>query len=364
MTNPPRSWTTGLGLKTLAILLLSTLLISCGSSKKFDEFIPSRIISMGDTLSYMDFSYGADAVNPLTSIDPATGKTDHWLTVYAAGYGLTSLGASATGSKNVIFLNNDTYLQGLASQATGPCPTIAAPYKPASSQPRCALGTYATVSNQVASLPTAQSGDLVVITFGMGDVFEMADTLGNTPATDAKIQEASDIGLRFINLADRVYQLGFKHVLVIPTLDYSSSAHAASKSDTYRANLTKLTQALILGANRNCNGGCVAGDNKPYPSRSEGVWNPNLSNWIQNVVLFGGSYGYPKANINNGSGTASSPLCLYPTPLTNAACNPNNALTDSSGYPFFYSGDLFLTPSLHRIVGSFVYAYSRGTIGF
>ena len=124
MMKPTRSWTTGLGLKTLATLLLSTLLISCGSSKKYDEFMPTRIISIGDALSYMDFSYGATAVNPLTSIDPATGKTDHWLMVYAAAYGLTQIGDRATGSNNLVYLNNDTYLRNIG------CPSIASPYKP------------------------------------------------------------------------------------------------------------------------------------------------------------------------------------------------------------------------------------------
>lgn len=362
MMKPTRSWTTGLGLKSLAIVLLSTLLVSCGSGKKYAEFIPTRIISIGDALSFVDFSYGADAVNPLTSIDPATGKTDHWLMVYGAAYGLTQIGATATGSNNLVFLNNNTYLRSA-------CPTIASPYKPNSTlAERCSLGNYDYVSNQLAALPTAQSGDLVVISFGMGDVFAAADGLVGTDAiaSDTQKQQASDVGLRYINLADRVYQLGFKHVLIMPTLDYSASAYAASKTANYRTNLTTLTQALILGANRNCNGGCAAGDNKPYPSRAEGVWNPNLSNWLQNVVLYGGSFGYIKANINNNTspGTASSPLCQYPTPLNNATCNPNNALTDSSGFPFFFSGDLFMTPSLHRVVGNFIYAYSRGTIGF
>ncbi len=363
MMKPTRSWTTGLGLKTLATLLLSTLLISCGSSKKYDEFMPTRIISIGDALSYADFSYGATVVNPVTSIDPATGKTDHWLMVYAAAYGLTQIGATATGSNNLVYLNNDTYLRS-------GCPSIASPYKPNSTSSlseRCSLGNYAYVSGQLTALPTAQSGDLVVISFGMGDVFKKADDVASGLITlDKALQDASDLGLSYINLADRVYQLGFKHVLVMPTLDYSSSPYAATQSATYRDNLTKLTQALILGANRNCNGGCAVGDNKPYPSRAEGVWNPNLSNWLQNVVLYGGSYGYPKAIINNNtsSGTPTSPLCLYPTLLSDASCAPNNSLTDSSNYPFFYSGDLFMTPSLHRIVGNFVYAYSRGTIGF
>ncbi len=330
--------------------------------QKYDEFIPTRIISIGDALSFVDFSYGADAVNPLTSIDPSTGKTDHWLMAYGAAYGLTQIGATATGSNNLVFLNNNTYLRSA-------CPTIASPYKPNSTlAERCSLGNYDYVSSQLAALPTAQSGDLVVISFGMGDVFAAADGLVGTDAiaSDTQKQQASDVGLRYINLADRVYQLGFKHVLIMPTLDYSASAYAASKTANYRTNLTTLTQALILGANRNCNGGCAAGDNKPYPSRAEGVWNPNLSNWLQNVVLYGGSFGYIKANINNNTspGTASSPLCQYPTPLNNATCNPNNALTDSSGFPFFFSGDLFMTPSLHRVVGNFIYAYSRGTIGF
>ena len=80
MMKPTRSWTTGLGLKTLATLLLSTLLISCGSSKKYDEFMPTRIVSAGDGMSYIGAA--TTYANPLTVTQSGAntnGTFDHWL---------------------------------------------------------------------------------------------------------------------------------------------------------------------------------------------------------------------------------------------------------------------------------------------
>jgi hypothetical protein len=357
MTSSPRSWTTGLGLKAVVALLLSTLLVSCGSSKKYQEFMPTRIISMGDALSYTDFTTGS-AVNTLTSIDPSTTKTDHWLWDYAAAYGLSSIGAAtgttaAPAGKNVVMLNTNSYHTALG---------CAAPTATGANAARCALGLYDDIAAQV--LPSPQEGDLVVLTVGMGDIFAMADTAfanGDAVVTSTDLANAKNIGLKYINLADSIYQRGYKHVLILTPVDYSTSPYAIGKGGHFSANLKQLTEALSLGTNVNCNGGCTLSDNKPYPTRAEGVWRQNIGALLSNIINLGRNAGYLQTNVNNNPPTTSAPLCAYPTDLT--TCTPN-ALTDGSSLPYFYSGDFFMSPTLHRYVATYMYNLSRGFSGF
>ena len=360
MMKPTRSWTTGLGLKSLATLLLSTLLMSCGSSKKYDEFMPTRILSIGDAMSYMSFSAG-EATNTLTSVDPATGKPNHWLTVLGAKYGRYSVGDSPSNAYDIVFINNSNYRMGLAS----PCNT-----SPNSAWPsRCSLGTYDDIEAQANKLfqliPDPRSGDLVVMTIGMGDVFELADTAfgrGDDASSSTELNAAKSVGVKYINLADRLYQHGFKHVLLLYGIDQSKTPYATTKSLKYRENLANLTKSLNNGVNINCKGGCSEGDNKPYSSRAEGVWRAgDIYAYLLNIT--NGTSVNLRANINNNTipNTSTSPLCLFPSTLS--SCTPNG-LNDSSGLPYFFSGDLYLTPTLHSIVGNFIYNFARSNAGF
>jgi hypothetical protein len=332
--------------------------------------MPDRILSVGDAMSYMSF-VGGVATNKLTSIDPATGTTNHWLSVYAARYNLSNIGATATGTFNVVYLNNDTYRPGLAA----PCNVA-----PVSSQP-CSLGTYDEIEAQVNQrLPTPQSGDLVVLTIGMGDIFKSAEIAwanGDRYSSDAELIDIKNLGVKYINLADQIYQKGFKHVLFLFATDFSNSAFANTRSAKYRDNLANLTKTMNLGATINCNGGCALGDDRPYSSRAEGVWRA--------AGVFGGipvdtyAYllnvtnrvpGYLQANINNNTvnssnTTAVAPLCLYPAVLgsNTTPCTPNS-LTDAAGLPYFYSGDLFLSPSIHTLLGNIIANYTLSNVGF
>jgi len=337
MIKPTRTWTAGLGLKTLVTLLLSTLLVSCGTGSKYDEFIPNRILSIGDAFSYTDFSTGS-AINPNTSIAPDTGKTDHWLWTYAAGYGLTNLGAAPGVGKNVVFFNTNT--------------------QPSTSGSRNSLGTITQVQSQVLALPSPQDKDLVVMSVGIGDILAKADALGNTPATETDLADMRRIGLQYINLADNVYQLGYKQVMLLSAMDLSSSQYVATLSSTYKNNVSALTSALHFGSLRNCYGGCDENTERTYPP-GEGVKKYDLFTLSQRIVQ--GTAIASNINNNTVGNTTTSPLCLYPTLLT--ACTPNS-LYDSNNYPYYYSGDLYLSPLLHRYIGNVLYSFSRGRTGF
>lgn len=337
MTPPTRSWTIGLGIKAVVTLLLSVLLVSCGSGKKYNEFRPSRILSVGDAMSYISLDGSGAAVNLQTSIDPGTSKTEHWLWVYAAGYGLTNIGVypTAVTGKNVVFYNTIAPVSGNTST----------------------LGDITQIRTQVSNLPTPEAGDLVVLSIGMGDIFALADGLGSSTAMDAASRRAAvQRGLDYANLADNLYQRGFKHVLIVPAIDYSTSPYVATKSATFKSNLVSLTEALNEGVNVNCNGGCTSTqDSKPYPTRAEGVWKFNVYDVLRNIALKT-PYSYA-ASIN------SPGLCLASLPLA-TSCVPASLYDPTNGHPYYYSGDLFMTPILHRYAGNYLFSFSTGYTGF
>ncbi len=364
MTHLSWSTRTSFGLKSLAAILLLAVVAGCGSSKKYDEFMPTRILSIGDAMSYLDLqsARAPNYANPLTVSDTNTNFStayDHWLRAFAASYGLTKLGEPGSTGTNVIAYNYRSNTQGS---------------EPVSTANPSNFGTIADVRTQANLLPAPADGDLVVLSIGMGDIFQRADSLAasNTLVT-ADDATAKDIGLQYANLADSLYQRGFKHVLIVNALDFSTSPYATTRTATssnYSANIAALTEALNKGVNVNCNGGCTLTDSKPYPSRNAGVWKFNAYDLLRNVVQ--AKSPYLLATINS-----TQPLCAtgFQTCSANAADNFLNlnpyyriagstttSLYDSGNY--FYAGDVFPTPVIHRLMGANMYGYTRGFSGF
>ena len=366
MTHLSWSARTSLGLKSLAAVLLLAVAAGCGSSKKYDEFMPTRILSIGDAVSYMDLrsTRAPNFANALTVSDSNINFStvhDHWLRGFAASYGLTKIGAPGSTGTNVIAYNSRTDAGGS---------------EPSSSASPQTLGTINEVRAQADLLTSSADGDLVVISIGMGDIFKRADELALTNAlTTSDDATAKDIGLQYANLADSLYQRGFKHVLIVTALDFSQSPYAYARSQVaatsnYSANIAALTEALNKGVNVNCNGGCSLGESKPYPSRNAGVWKYNAYDLLRNVTQ--GKSPYLVANINStqpvcatGFQTCSAKasdnfLNLNPTYLI--AGSTTSSLYDSNKY--FFAGDLFPTPVVHQFMGANMYAYTRGFSGF
>ena len=360
MTHLSWSARTSLGLKSLAAVLLMAVAVGCGSSKKYDEFMPTRILSIGDAMSYMDLSSAGQSPNFPNVLTVSDGSTsykagDHWLKSFAASYGLTKISAPGGGGNIVVY--NDS--KPVSSDIDNPVQFAL----------DNTLGNFKKVKEQADKLTGPSDGDLVVISIGLGDIFQRANALGNT-LTNSDDATAKDIGLQYANLADSLYQRGFKHVLIVNALDFSSSPYAYKRSNVqaapnytpnYSANVAALTEALNKGVNVNCNGGCELGDSKPYPSRNAGVWKYNAYDLLRNVTL--GLSPYLAAVINS-----TKPLCLpavqnclIVAPFT--GLDTDYSVTAASG-KYFYSGDLFPTPIVHQFVGANLYAYARGFSGF
>ena len=295
MTKPSRSWSTGLGLKTVATLLLSTLLISCGSSKKYDEFIPTRIVSAGDGLSYLGAAPGY--ANPLTVTQAGANTNsgyDHWIKQFAYGYGLTTIGNNLSGTEQIVTLATTVPVPGLFST------------------PPSNFGVFANIKSQIdAAIATnaLRSDDLLVLSVGIGDILDLSrQYLNNTATAASLVLEAKERGQAYMDYANTLYQNGtFKRIILVSPINLRSSPYAVN-ADTQRAGLSgvsglidQMTEQFLYGLKSNAS---------TYP-RAAGVWLFDATNLVLNMNLV-------FSNLN-----LTDPFCK-PTPTVLETCTTVN----------------------------------------
>ena len=357
MTKPTRSWSAGLGLKTVATLLLSTLLISCGSSKKYDEFAPSRIVAAGDGMSYLGVAPGY--ANPFTVKEDVTianvnGTYDHWLKQFGYGYGLTSIGTDLNGTGNIISLaaRPTPGLHGTPPSGFGVLDTVGG-----------VPGIKSQIDAAIAS-HGIRADDLLVLSVGMGDILELSEKYLNGTITSANmLTQAKARGQAYMDYANQLYQDGvFKRIILVTPLNLRVSPYAKNALPAGLADagglIDKMTEEFVYGTKTNAS---------TYP-RSGGVWLFDATNLLLNVNLW--------TTIN-----MTDPFCAK-TPAVLETCDAkttadatslNTLNTDvatyynshTSVYPvYFYAGSLLPTPFIHRHLGSTMYSRMRSGIGF
>ena len=372
MMKPTRSWSTGLGLKTLATMLLSALLVSCGSSKKYDEFIPTRIVSAGDGMSFLDanasnFSFLgsgalADFSNRFTVIENS--GVDHWLKQFAAGYGLTSIGDRHSSTAQIIVLNDEAPVP--ARHNLGESPADAMLYTTTGPMVK-------TIESQLRlSNFTPRADDLLVMSVGLGDILKLSEDFAsgtNTNVADLK-DEAFARGQAYMDYANQLYQNGtYKRIILVNPIDLRYSTYAqnvAGLSDL----IGQMTERFTYGLKRNAS---------TYP-RDGGVWLFDATNLLLNINTGTGLNVNLSTTVCNEAATPRAQMCSVKTPdVALDASNPANTVTlvnpnvlpvNGTGANlysttnYFYAGSIFPTPLIHRYMGSTLYNRMRSTIGF
>lgn len=407
MTKPSRSWSTGLGLKTVATLLLSTLLISCGSSKKYDEFIPTRIVSAGDAMSFLDAAPGsalpaapalAAYANRFTVIEDnantTTGTYDHWLKQFASGYWAPSLGSRTSTTANIIMLR--TTAPVIARRGDAPAP-------PSDDK-------LDDIKNQLNGF-TPRADDLLVMTVGLGDVLELAETYlagnGTGAASVATLKEVAFArGQAYMDYANQLYQNGtFQRIVLVNPMDISNSPYAqkaktgSTLSPGVDTVISQITEQFTYGLKRNAS---------TYP-RNGGVWLFDATNLLLNINLAYGNTVNLTTSVCDEEATPRNQICsvrdadlradlalgnrtgYVPTPAT-ASQNPKSLLNPSlsdttkavlalttttaditttalattkyASTNYFFAGSILPTPFVHRYMGANLYNRMRSGVGF
>jgi hypothetical protein len=368
MIKPNRSWTTGLGLKTLATLLLSTLLVSCGSSSKYDEFIPTRIVSAGDGMSYLDANASAVSFassgalsnfkNRFTVVEDS--GIDHWVKQFASGYGLTTLGDRNSTAAQIIVLNNEAPIPARHNDPTGPADVMLS----------TTTGTLTTTIQSQLNGFLPRVDDLLVMSVGLGDILKLSEDFAsgaNTNVTDLKAQ-AFARGQAYMDYANQLYQNGtYKRIILVNPIDLRYSTYAQNVvglSDL----IGQMTEQFTFGLKRNAS---------TYP-RDRGVWLFDATNLLLNINIGTGLNVNLTTTVCNEAASPRKQVCsVKSADVTADAGDPTNPVTllnpnvlTGSGTNlytttnYFYAGSIFPTPFVHRYMGSTLYNRMRSSIGF
>ncbi|MDI9335804.1 MAG: hypothetical protein QM520_02055, partial [Gammaproteobacteria bacterium] len=226
---------------TILLVLTTWLLASCGNSSKYQEFIPKRIVSIGDEISYFG---GAQSVNRFT--------------VNLAPSDQTRITSPAT-------QNNWVW-------------TLADLYRLCDSQLNCNIAEARQRSALISDLPRlidtiqAQNSDMLLISIGASNTIRIADEVGNgtrclgnlsdsvstlcpgspllTAHAEAKVQGGKLVEFAKNNLEK------YNHIFIFPLFDFGIIDPSKNKSSPFAtrkgmvfANYPQNLSALILSFN-------------------------------------------------------------------------------------------------------------------
>lgn len=265
-------------------------LAGCGSGSTFEPLVPSRIVSFGDSWSYVGSNNDRFTVNDST--------TNIWVEQLAMRYGLT-LGPSNAGGFG--------YAQNGARVDTGLNP----------------------ISDQISAYLAAHSigaNDLLVIDAGLSELVALA--LAN--ANDADLSKASNLAGKALALQVlRLTSVGANHVVIANAVDLGKTPYAAAQARL--TGLTAATRAFNDGlkiALASVTTGVLLIDNESY-----------LNTILNNSTALLGS----GANITTAA-------CAVPTAQT---CTASTLSAGVSSYSIYlFADDRHLTPAAHRLLGN------------
>jgi hypothetical protein len=295
---------------------LSLLLCACGASTKIDEFIPTRIVSVGDALSYQGTAANA-YTDRLTVNGDAT--VNNWIDELAADYGI-AFDPSATG--------------------------------------------FATPNARVADLPAQlngfvpQAGDMLVIQGGNNDIlFHTTAVIRHTETPAQALSIMSALGTTFQQFA-RSQLSNFSHILILNANDLKGSVFAQNNAAAFAAAWPTYTGGItqfILDLTRAYNSSIIS--NAGTYASGQGVRMFDAEGLLLTADLQG--YGITTAGLTLEAcvGFNVGMNCNY-NPLTSSGSADPNYI----GY--LYADDTNLTPVAHRLLGNLAYTFLRSPKGW
>ena len=284
-------------------------LSGCGSSSKYDEFFPTRIISIGDFLSYQGTQ--ANAYNDKLTVNDQT--INSWIAQLAASY-------------NIVF---DPSLTG-----------------------------FATPSATVADLPkqlnnfTPQTGDMLVINAGMNDILNHTNAaLNKLESPDTAVAAMGSLGTSY-QLFARDQLKNFSHILILNAYDLKGSPYAQKNAAQFAAawpNYSGGLSQFIQDETRNFNNKIIS----------------NAGTYVsgQGVRLFDAEVLYLSADYQ-GYGITTAGLTLAACPVITAGINCTATTADPNYNTYLYADDINVTPVAQRLLGAYVYTFLRSAKGW
>jgi lysophospholipase L1-like esterase len=293
-------------LTTLGLLLL---LSGCGSSSKYDEFFPTRIVSIGDFLSYQGTP--SNGYSDKLTVNDLT--VNNWVTQLATSYNIT--------------------------------------FDPS-------LTAFATPNATVADLPkqlskfVPQLGDMLVINSGMNDILNHTKAvLNKTETPEQAIAALGALGTTY-QLFARDQLKNFAHILILNAYDLKGSPFAqknAAKFSSLWPNYPGGLSQFIQDETRNFNNKIIS----------------NAGTYVsgQGVRLFDAEVLYLSADFQ-GYGITTAGLTLAACPVIMAGINCTATSADPNYNNYLYADDVNVTPVAQRLLGAYAYTFLRSAKGW
>jgi outer membrane lipase/esterase len=317
--------------KRLVLATAFTLLAACGSGSKYEEFIPTRIVSAGDQLSYLGNSALTPAYSDRFTVNNLASDTavNNWVLQLAASYGLSTNLSAAD-------------------------PAV--------------VGTADPVNNKVANLEaqiatvTPRSGDMLVVNGGMADIIALAEAVATGTKTSAQaLSEISAAGSELQAILLR--QLSrYKNILVINAYDLKNSPYASGRDLSAAPTMTQAAfQQLLQDMTRAFNTALIR--NAGTFASGTGIRLFDAETWFLNANLY--NIGITAAGLTSGTCPSMAIPAGTDDSSTRVACTTTAAAALNASYDtYLFADNKFPTPVAHRFLGTQAYNFLRSVKGW
>ena len=311
-------------------------LASCGSSaSKVDEFIPSRIVVIGDSYSYLGSSPNYQdriTVNEGTSADAISGATvNNWVLQIAGGYSL---------SKKI---SDGKIVSGIVDSATSPC-------TPTSYD--AITKTDFKVADIIRQLNCASitlaSTDLLLVNGGVVDIYMLAEEVVASTKTQAAAEAAAKVQAHALRdyVKNLIATTAVKHIMLLSVPSLDGSPYQIAGGAALQAALIGITDAFNSGLFEQFG-------TQPAGSGVRSFYSDNAFKSSTTLVSLG-------INMLNSKFCDGS---------VNKLANPkveagNTGCTDANNAAYKYATEKYPTPVMHRLLGNMVYNTMRGYSGW
>ena len=312
-------------------------LASCGSSaSKVDEFIPSRIVVIGDSYSYLGRSLNnyqdRITVNEGASADAISGATvNNWVLQIAGGYSL---------SKKI---SDGKIVSGIVDSATSPC-------TPTSYD--AITKTDFKVADIIRQLNCASitlaSTDLLLVNGGVVDIYKLAEEVVASTKTQAAAEAAAKVQAHALRdyVKNLIATTAVKHIMLLSVPSLDGSPYQIAGGAALQAALIGITDAFNTGLFEQFG-------TQPAGSGVRSFYSDNAFKSSTTLVSLG-------INMLNSKFCDGS---------VNKLANPkveagNTGCTDANNAAYKYATEKYPTPVMHRLLGNMVYNTMRGYSGW
>ena len=331
---------------SLAAFVLACL-ASCGSSaSKVDEFLPSRIVVIGD--SYSSLGSSANGYKDRITVNDGGAVTDgsnvnNWVLQIAGGYALSKV------------LADGKIVSGIVDSVTAASDGTRLPScKPTSFHTLpLVFKTDFKVADIVKQIDCASislaSTDLLLVNGGVVDIYKLAEEVVASTKTQAAAEAAAKVQANALRdyVKNLIATTAVKHIMLLSVPSLDGSPYQIAGGAALQAALIGITDAFNTGLFEQFG-------TQPAGSGVRSFYSDNAFKSSTTLVSLG-------INMLNSTFCDGSSVDKRANPKVETG---NTGCTDANNAAYKYATEKYPTPVMHRLLGNMVYNTMRGYSGW